>query len=139
MKFITDLLRYFVSITTGIVLIFIAVLFVSGIDGISLKILCEIPLMGLITAIVTAIIHHNESYGKQFIIKILLHYLIIVLIMSIFGILFGWVSANISGVLDMIVTTAGVYVFTYTVTFLLSKKEADELNSALKRKRNSHQ
>lgn len=135
MRFITDTFKYFVTITTGILLIFIIVMLTNEMDSLSFRFIAEIPLMGLITAIITALIQRGEVPLKQFIIRVIVHYLLICLTMSVAAVLFKWVTFTFGGIMSIVLSTAGVYVFTYLATYIMSKKEADELNSALRRKR----
>lgn len=139
MKFFTDMLKYFVSITTGTVLIFIVEMLISGSEGVTIKTLAEMPLMGLLTAFITAAILREEASGRQFVIRQSIHYVLITVTMSVFAVLFGWVDFTVSGILMIVLGTAAVYAFTYLMTYLLSKKEADELNSALRRKRSERE
>ena len=134
-RFFTDLMNYFTSITTGIVFVFIVILYCVGDTGMYLTTLAEIPLMGILTALVTAVIHHDEVSGRRLAVRIGIHFVLISIIVSVFGVLFGWVDADFRGISMMVLGTAGVYVFTAAVTFFTAKKEADELNQALQKKR----
>ena len=128
-------MNYFTRITTGIVFAFIIILFFNDKEGLSYATLAEIPLMGILTAFVTRLIHHNEVSGGRLAARIAVHYVLIGVIMSIFGVLFGWVKCDLWGIGSMLLATAGVYVFTFAVTYFTAKREADELNEALQRKR----
>ena len=134
-RFFTDLMNYFTSITSGIVFAFIIILFFNGKEGLTFTTLFEIPLMGILTAFVTTLIHRNEVSGRRLAARIAVHFVVIAVIMSIFGVLFGWVDFDLWGISSMVLATAGVYAFTYAVTFFTAKKEADELNQALQKKR----
>ncbi len=72
--------------------------------------------------------------GRGDVFKILLHYLVLCLIISVSGIPFGWIGFHLRGSLLMMVSTAVVYAFTYGVAYLSSENNADELNQALKNK-----
>ena len=136
MKFITDLIKYFVYITTGIVFVFIAMLLIEGGSSISTKTLIQIPCAALVTALVTVIIYSKEEVmKKEFYIRIAVHYILLCVIMVIFGTAFGWVNFNLAGVMIIVISTAAIYAFTFAGAYLSSKSEAEKLNKALKSKR----
>lgn len=136
MKYITEIIRYFTFITTGIVILFIVLMLIKGNDCILLSTLIKIPCAALATSIVTVIFYPTETKTKkEYILKVLLHYLVLCIVMTIFGVLAEWISFNFIGIMIMVISTAAVYIFTYTIAFLCSKNDADELNMALKNKR----
>lgn len=136
MKFITDLIRYFVYITTGILFVFITILLLNGGSGISLQTLVEIPCTALVTALVTVFIYSKEAIMKrEFYIRIAVHYLLLCFIMVVLGTAFGWIEFNISGVVTIVISTAAIYAFTFAGAYLSSKSDAKKLNKALKNKR----
>lgn len=135
MRFITDLVRYFTYITTGIVFVFIVLSLVQGADEISTTALMQIPCAALATSLVTVLFYPKESNTKkEYHLKAFIHYIVLCGVMITLGATFKWVNLNLNGILIMVITTAAVYVFTFAVSFISSKQEADELNSALKHK-----
>lgn len=138
MRYITETIKFFTYITTGIVIVFIVILLLNGDGGIYLQTLIGIPCCGLITAIVTVLainFYPTDTRSKAAVFGwMVLHYLVLCGIMCVFGCLFGWIGFNIQGILHMAVSTAAVYAFTYAVAYLSSKNDADELNRALKNK-----
>ena len=136
MRFITDLIRYFVYITTGILFVFITILLINGGSGISLQTLIEIPCAALATALVTVFIYSKEAVMKrEFYIRMTVHYLLLCFIMVILGTVFGWIEFNISGVITIVISTAAIYAFTFAGAYLSSKSDAKKLNKALQSKR----
>ncbi len=136
MKYITEIIKYFTFITTGIVILFIAIMLIQGNDGITLRTLIGIACLGLVTAVVTVFLYPAEAKNKrEFWLKLLLHYVVLCIVISAFGILFGWIGLNFKGILLMMVCTAAVYAFTYAVAYLSSKNDADALNQALKQRK----
>ena len=136
MKFITELLKYFVYITTGILFVFITMLLIEGGDSISIQKLIQIPCAALVTALVTVIIYSKEAVmKKEFYIRIAVHYILLCVIMIIFGTAFGWVNLNLAGIMTIVISTAAIYAFTFAGAYLSSKSEAEKLNKALKNKR----
>lgn len=136
MKFITDLLSYFVYITTGIVFVFIAILLIEGSGSISTQTLIRIPCAAFVTALVTVLIYSREAVRKKEIyIRIAIHYLLLCVVMVILGTAFGWIDFDLAGVMIMVISTAAIYAFTFAGSYLSSKSEAEKLNRALKNKR----
>lgn len=135
MRFIIDLVKYFTYITTGIVLVIIIISLLQGSDGISTTALIQIPCAALVTSLVTVLFYPNETKTKkESHLKTFIHYVVLCGVMITLGAAFKWINLNFSGILIMVITTAAVYAFTFAVSYLSSKQEADELNSALKRK-----
>ena len=136
MRYLKEIVKYFTCITTGIVILFIVLCFIKkDIDGVSTATLAEIPAAGLLTSIVTVVLYPSEEKpAKGFKIQVLIHYAVLCAVMSITGVLFGWIDFNIFDILLMCVSTAAVYAFTYAVTYISSMQDADELNRALKDK-----
>lgn len=138
MKFITELLKYFVYITTGILFVFITIMLIEGDESISIQTLVQIPCAALVTALVTEIfiiLSRAAVTKKEFYIGISIHYILLCVTMVIFGTAFGWVNFNLAGVMIIVVSTAAIYAFTFAGAYLSSKSEAEKLNKALKSKR----
>lgn len=136
MKFITDLIRYFVYITTGILFVFIVMLLIEGGSGVSTQTLIRIPCAGLATALITAVIYSREAVKKkEHYIRIAIHYLLLCVTMVALGTVFEWIKLDLAGIMTIVISTAAIYAFTYTGAYLSSKSEAKKLNEALKSKR----
>lgn len=136
MRFITDLIRYFVYITTGILFVFIAMLLIEGGSGVSTQTLIRIPCAGLATALITAVIYSREAVKKkELYIRISVHYILLCITMIALGTAFEWVNFDLAGVMTMVISTAAIYAFTFAGAYLSSKSEAEKLNKALKSKR----
>lgn len=136
MKFITELLKYFVYITTGILFVFITIMLLGGYESISTQTLMQIPCAAFVTALVTVIIYSKEEVmKKEFNIRMAIHYILLCVIMVIFGTAFEWINLDFAGVMTMVISTAAIYAFTFAGAYLSSKSEAEKLNKALKSKR----
>ena len=138
MKFFTEFLKYFVIITTGVLLMCAVNVSLSetGGAGLSLSVtLWQILGAGAVTAFVTAWVYKREcNTKKQFIAMGMIHYILICVIMVTLGVLFGWMDLNIGGIIMMTVSVALVYLFTYAVSYISAKHQADEFNKALNEK-----
>lgn len=138
MKFFTEFLKYFVIITTGVLLMCAVNVSFSETGGTTLSLgvtLWQILGAGAVTALVTVLVFKREcSTKKQFIAMGVIHYILICVIMITLGVLFGWMDLNIGGIMMMTVSVALVYLFTYAVSYISAKHQADEFNRALNEK-----
>ncbi len=138
MKFITEFLKYFVIITTGVLLICAINVSLSETHGESLSVndtLWQILGAGAATAFVTALVYRREcNTKKKFIVMVIIHYILICAMMIVMGVSFGWMDLNIGGIIMMTVSAALVYLFTYAVRYFSDMRQADEFNRALKEK-----
>lgn len=130
MKYISEFIKYFCFITTGILII-------SGItvvnhDEIPPEICLQIVLSGAITALVSTIFLTGEPKNKKdMLLRMGLHYVSLCVIMVIIGIKFNWIPKSITGVIFMIVSVGIVYVFVCLSYVFTSRKEVNEMNKAL--------
>lgn len=137
MNFLKELCRYFVQITTGIIIICAVNFAVWGGDSdLPKDILWQILLSGAVTAVITEIIMilPEASTKKQFILYTVLHYAVLCVVMSVLGIMFGWASKTAAGVVLMCLSVAVVYAFTMALTYLTSKRDAENLTRLLRSK-----
>lgn len=139
MKFFTELCRYFVQITTGVLIVCAVNFLLYGADNISGATLWQILLSGFLTAFATTIAYSFEPRStKQFIMMTAIHYIVICIIMIFLGNSFGWLSINFAGVIMMVISVAVVYAFTMLITYFTSKKDADDLTKALENRKSNH-
>lgn len=139
MKFFTELCRYFVQITTGILIVCAVNFLFYGSADMPGSTLWQILLSGFLTALATAIAYSFEPKStKQFILMTAIHYIVLCIIMIFLGNSFGWLSLNFAGIIMMAISVALVYAFTMLVTYLTSKKDADDLTKALESRKRKH-
>ena len=133
MKYISEFIKYFCFITTGILII-------SGItvvnhDEIPPEICLQIVLAGAITALVSTIFLTGEPKSKKdMFLRMGLHYVSLCVIMVIIGIKFNWIPKSIKGLIFMIVSVGVVYIFVTLSYVFTSRKEVNEMNKALIKK-----
>ncbi len=133
MKFIKSFLSFFGTITTAIV-------FVVNLNYLSVEehspnryIMLQILLAGFATALVTAAFFAlMEKLGRHFIIGTIIHFIIMCVVMVWLSVMFDWYSFGLEGIIDMVVSVAIVYVLVFVISYIIMKKEADEINRALK-------
>ena len=140
MKFFTELCRYFVQITTGILIVCAVNFLLYGFEDMPGSTLWQILLSGFLTALVTAAAAYSfePKSTKQFILMTAIHYIVLCIIMIFLGNSFGWLSLNFAGIIMMAISVALVYAFTMLVTYLTSKKDADDLTKALESRKSKH-
>ena len=132
MKFFKSFLNFFTAITTAITALVGAITLISGYTGVSPYIPLQILGSGAVTALITAVIYSFEFRSrKHFILMTAIHYVLLCITMNAIGVMFGWMDAAVIDILMMCVDVAVVYVIVFGITYVLMKKEADELNRAL--------
>ncbi len=133
MKYISEFVKYFCYITTGIVI-------VSGITVLSNEMIpsatvLQSVLAGAITALVTTFFFTGEPKSKKdMFLRLTFHYISLCVIMVIIGFSFNWIPHSIMGVIFMIAAVGVVYIFTALSYMFTSQKEIKELNKALNEK-----
>ena len=132
MKFFKGFLNFFTSITTAITVVVSLVVLLNGYSGLSEYITLQILGAGAATALLTTIIYSFEFRSrKHFLVMTAIHYVLLCITMNILGTTFGWTNTTPVNIIAMCIYVAVVYVIVYAITYVLMKKEADELNRAL--------
>lgn len=132
--FISEFLKWFLIINTGIMLIVWFNIF--NYETIWTQIFPQIFCASFVTSIVTtAFFSINPKKPLSMIMRVLIpvaHYLVLCVIIMTLGTLFDWFEFSLSGCLAVVLSVAGVYLITAVISYLLSKSEADEMTKALK-------
>lgn len=137
MKFLAELIKYFTYITTGIIFAFIINVAVVGVESVPVVMIAEIPAAGFVTALITAIIFEKDVKTKKgMFLLCVIHFILLSIVMIVIGLLFEWINRDAQGIILMLLCVAFVYGFTSAVSYFTAKKEADEINAALKNKNN---
>ena len=132
MKFLKSFVRFFSTITTCILIVCAVNFFLSGGTEIPGDTLFRILLSGFATALVTAVFYYREiKTHKQFLIIIILHYVLLCGIMIGLGVWFGWMDFDLGGIIMMLVSVAVVYALTMLMNYIVAKKDADDINRML--------
>lgn len=137
MKFFKTFLNFFAIITLGITIVCGLNLITANDTYIVPKhILLQVAAAGAITALITAAVFYKEpKTTKQFWIVTAIHYVLLCGIMILIGLWFDWLSLDLKGILSMVISVALVYALTFILNYILAKKDADEINKALQRRR----
>lgn len=134
MNKIRTFIHYFITITTGILLI-TAISFTTGSDTPTTATLWQILLSAGLSALATTILFPDENASKRRIhIGLTLHFISLCTIMILCGRWFGWISSGFLPALAMVGYVLLVYVFTASTTYLISKKEVALMNAQLQKK-----
>lgn len=133
-EFIKKFLIFFLIINTGITIIF--AIFAGNAGSIDVVSLWRIMLIAALTALVTAVVFSIEPKKHLTVPMIVLiffcHFFVLSLIVYVGGTWFGWFERSLSGLLSVILSVGFVYIFTTVATVILTHKETNELNEALK-------
>lgn len=100
--------------------------------------LAQIFLLGTVCGIATElIIPDKDMTSKEGIIRVIIHGIFITVAVLILGLLYGWYSFSVSGVLLMCLTSAVIYAATTFFDYQTSKKSADEMTERLNEIKNN--
>jgi lysylphosphatidylglycerol synthetase-like protein (DUF2156 family) len=136
MKYIKSYISFFTAIATAILVIVTIDAVINSYESVSKYLPLEILAASAITALVTTLILCREiKTRKQFLIWFLVHFLLLCAAMIGLGLLFGWIGASLGSILCMIFYVALVYIIVFAINYILAKKEADELNEALDKRK----
>lgn len=135
MKKINDFIKWFLYITTGVLIVCAVNFWAADMDAIPKNTLWQILLSGLLTAGVTVFIYPKDCNKKSVILtRIFFHYVVLCIVMIICGYWFGWLKLNAAGIVMMVVSVAVVYFLSFLAYYLTDLKRADEINRRLKEK-----
>ncbi len=132
MRFFKYFISFFTTITTAILFVVAVSTAMNDSKTICRNILFHVLGAGAITAFVTALFFYREIKSrKQYLLITAAHYVVLCVIMIFWGLQFGWISLSFNGIIMMIIDVALVYIITALCSYLLLKKEAEEINRAL--------
>ncbi len=88
--------------------------------------------VGILTGLVSAVFFHGrEMSRKEFVIRVISHYVCVNAIVLTCGYMFGWYVLSVLQVTLMLITTLIVYIVVYTLTYLNDQKTAKRINQKL--------
>lgn len=132
MKKLYDIIKWFLYITTGILLICALNMTVQGDVDIPAVTLWQILLSGLFTAAVTAFFHPEEERKLPAALNIFLHFLTLCGIMLLCGRWFGWIKFDLPGIVMMVLSVAGVYLLSFLAYYIIDVRQAELINRKLR-------
>lgn len=135
MKTFRNLIKWFLYITVGILIVCTISYSVAGNETVTVDIFWMILLSAFATALVTVFILPGEEDGKvKTCIKLGLHYIILCVIMCFLGEQFGWMDFNMAGVFGMIIKVGLVYFLAFMAYYIIDIKQASDINKMLQEK-----
>ena len=131
MKLMSEVFKWFLYITTGILIVTAIMFSLVGEETIPVNTLWKILLTGILTTGVTVCFRPWRDWRYA---GFALHYIALCVVMVVCGCMFGWINFNMSGVLCMMVDVAAVYLIAFVAYCLVDKKQAEEINKRLREK-----
>ena len=135
MKAFIEFIKYYLYITTGILIVCTINLIIAGNEFISVSTLWQILLSGFLTTAVTILLVSKEKNAKPpGIIQYFIHYAVLCIVMMLCGYQFGWMNFDFQGIIMMVVSVAAVYMITFLSDYMINLYYANEINRKLKEK-----
>ncbi|MBO5486186.1 MAG: DUF3021 family protein [Eubacterium sp.] len=135
MKTLGKLVQWFLYITVGIVIVCGVNYTMAGIEAVDVDIFWKILLSAFVTSLATVLILPNEHDGNgKSRVRFVLHNVALCVIMSVFGVWFGWIDFNLTGIGVMVMDVGLVYLIAAISYYIVNVKQADEINRVLQEK-----
>ncbi len=143
-KRIGEAVKFSVVISTGTLIAtafwYLITLISNGCDILSAQIpyvtLWEILVIGIVCGFGTELILHGcDMPLNRWVRRIFLHYVFVTTVVLVCGYFFGWYKLSISGVFLMCLTSAAVYVFTFSLRGINDGKTAKKMNDKLEERK----
>ncbi len=131
MKILSEIFKWFLYITTGILIVTAIAFSVKGEEMIPVNTLWKILLAGLLTTGVTVGFKPWKDNGVGIYV---LHYLALCMVMVVCGCMFEWIYFEPLGVLSMMIYVAAVYGIAFVAYWLVDLKRAEDINKKLREK-----
>ena len=146
MKQLGNFMKWFLYITACILIVCAISCTLEGAETLSVSILWHILLAGFLTTLVTWLLSPGNDLlsgnpknplnhlPEKLILpaQILLHYAMLCAVMLPCGILFGWASPTLHGILFMMLCVAIVYLLVFGAFYLIDIREAEAINRRIK-------
>lgn len=133
-EFLKKFISFFITINSGILLVI--GLFTIGDETIPADYIWKIFIISALTALVTAgVFSINPKRPMKRYVNVLIfigHFISLCAIVFIGGTKFGWFDFSVKGLLWVAGSVGVVYIFTALIYIFSAKKEAKDLNAALK-------
>ena len=133
MRMFSNFVKWFLYITTGILVICGINYKLAGVETVTVDIFRKILFCGLVTTLATVLLLPKEEDGRtKSCIKFALHYVVLCTIMIPLGVRFGWIELHLTGIVTMMIDVGGVYLLSLGAHYFIDCKQADEINRMLK-------
>lgn len=131
MKLISEVFKWFLYITTGVLIVTATMYTIMGETTMPVNTLWKILAAGLLTTAVTVCFKPWKEWTPW---GFLVHFLALCVVMVICGSMFGWIEFNWQGILFMTFDVAIVYAIAFGAYLLVDLRQAKEINERLKEK-----
>lgn len=132
-EYIKNTLYAFCLVNTGSMLG--AALFISIFYSREIKydnILWRIASISLIIAIInTALFSKDKLSKKEFMLRTILHYILVNIVVIGSAYIFEWINNSMSQIISLIIIILAVYVFVFLLTYQSDKQAAEKLNERI--------
>lgn len=134
MKKIRQFIECFVTVTTGILML-AAFVYSNQPEALTPMTLRQILLSAALCALATVLFFPDENATKTRIwVGIGLHFVSLCAIMILCARWFGWIGPEFWGAATMVIYVVIIYAFTTGITYIMEKRQANELNDQLQKK-----
>lgn len=135
MRTLSNFVKWFLYITTGIMIVCGINYTLAGIETVTVDVFWKILFCGFATTLVTVLLLPKEEDGKiKSYIKFALHYITLCIVMIPVGVWFGWISFQPSGIIIMMADVGGVYFAACLAYYIIDCRQAEEINKGLREK-----
>lgn len=135
MKKIGIAVKWYFYITTSILMVTAVIFALSGAESLPAETLWQIILSGALTTLITVVMFYIDSKSMVgIILKYFFHYVTLSAVMIPLGIWFGWLHANLPGIIMMLVCVAAVYLLVVGAYYVVDLRAARKMNQRLKEK-----
>ena len=135
MKILGNLVKWFLYITVGILIVCGISYGIAGIETVTVNVFGMILLSAFVTALATVLILPKEEDGKvKSCIKYVLHYIALCVIMCFLGERFGWINFDLVAIGLMVIDVGLVYLLVFIAYYIIDVKQAGEINKMLREK-----
>ena len=135
MKKMSDYVKWYFYITTSILMVTAVIFGLYGAESLPGATLWQIMLSGFLTTFITVLIVSIDCKSLLGnVLKFVCHYGALCAVMIPLGIWFGWLHANLPGIVMMLVSVAAVYLLTIGAYYVIDLRAARKMNRRLKEK-----
>lgn len=135
MRMLSNFVKWFLYITTGIMIVCGINYTLAGIETVTVDVFWKILFCGFATTLVTVLLLPREEDGKiKSYIKFALHYITLCIVMIPVGVWFGWISFQPGGIIIMMADVGGVYFAACLAYYIIDCRQAEEINKGLREK-----
>ncbi|MBQ8198564.1 MAG: DUF3021 family protein [Lachnospiraceae bacterium] len=135
MKKIGEYVKWYVYITTSILMVVALIFGLYGAEELPGETLWQILVSGFATTLLTVVMVYVDTatvMGSVF--KFVGHYLALCATMIVLGGRFGWLNLNVRGIAMMMCAVAAVYVLAFGAYYIIDLRSAKQINRRLKEK-----